>query len=69
LFGSSVIAVIAFAYSAWTVYGAGAQTVLLGFIMLMLGIPVYVWLRKEQADEEQKEPVKATEEQPAVVNQ
>ncbi len=66
LLGSSVIAVIAFVYSGWTIYGAGAQTVLLGFLMLMLGIPVYVWLRKEQADEAQKEPVQPNAEQPAV---
>ncbi len=66
LFGSSVIAVIAFVYSGWTIYGAGAQTVLLGFLMLLLGIPVYVWLRKEQADEAEKEPVQPSAEQPAV---
>lgn len=51
LIGSSVIGILAFAYSIWTVYGAGAQTVLLGFLLLMLGLPVFVWMRKQQADE------------------
>ena len=51
LIGFSVIGMVAFIYSAWTVYGAGAQTVLLGFLLLLLGLPAYVWLRKQQADE------------------
>jgi len=51
LIGFSVIGIVAFIYSVWTVYGAGAQTVLLGFLLLLLGLPAYVWLRKQQADE------------------
>jgi basic amino acid/polyamine antiporter, APA family len=51
LIGSSVIGIVAFIYAVWTVYGSGAQTVLLGFLLLLLGLPVYVWLRKQQADE------------------
>ncbi len=68
LFGSGVIAVIAFVYSVWTIYGSGAETALLGFILLLLGIPVYVWMRKQQADDEQKELVKVSEDRPVVVN-
>jgi APA family basic amino acid/polyamine antiporter len=41
-----VIAGVAFLYSAWAIYGAGAQTVLLGFMLLLAGIPIYVWLRR-----------------------
>jgi len=54
LVGSGVIAIVAFIYSVWAVYGAGAQTVLLGFLLLLLGIPAYVWMCKQQADEEKK---------------
>ena len=50
LLGSSIIALLAFAYTVWTVIGSGAQTVLDGFVLLMIGIPVYVWMRKQQAD-------------------
>jgi basic amino acid/polyamine antiporter, APA family len=50
MLGSSIIAVIAFAYSVWTVIGSGAQTVLYGFVLLLVGIPVYVWMRKQQSD-------------------
>jgi len=42
-----VIAGIAFLYSGWSIYGAGAQTVLLGFMLLVSGIPIYVWLRRK----------------------
>ena len=41
---------MAFAYSVWTVIGSGAQTVLYGFVLLLIGIPVYVWMRKQQSD-------------------
>ena len=51
LMSASVIGIVAFIYSVWAVYGAGAQTVLLGFLLLLLGVPVYVWIRKQQADE------------------
>ena len=29
--------------------GSGAQTVLYGFAFLLLGVPVYVWMRKVEA--------------------
>ena len=66
LLGSSIIAVIAFAYSVWTVYGSGADTVLYGFLLLLAGIPVYVWMRKQQAGEVQ--PGKGSSDR-ALVNQ
>ncbi len=44
-----VVMAIAFVYSAWAIYGAGAQTVLLGFLLMVAGIPVYVW-QKRRAD-------------------
>jgi APA family basic amino acid/polyamine antiporter len=47
---SGVVAAIAFIYSVWAIYGSGAETVLYGFILLLLGIPVYVWLIKERQE-------------------
>jgi APA family basic amino acid/polyamine antiporter len=43
--GDRAIAAIAFLFSVWAIYGAGAQTVLLGFLLMLAGIPVYVWQR------------------------
>ncbi len=38
-------AAIAFAYSLWAMAGAGAETVYWGFLLLMAGLPVYVFMR------------------------
>lgn len=46
----SVIAGIAFIYSGWAIYGAGAQIVLLGLLLMLAGIPVYVWLRRNVSE-------------------
>jgi amino acid transporter len=40
------IEVIAFVFAVFTLYGCGAKAVLFGTIMLVLGIPVYVWQRR-----------------------
>jgi hypothetical protein len=37
---------LAFIFSINTIIGAGAQTVLYGFVLLLAGIPVYVWLKR-----------------------
>ena len=38
--------VIAFVFAVFTLYGCGAEPVLYGLVMLVLGIPVYVWQRR-----------------------
>jgi len=47
--GRAVVLLGAFAYSLWTIYGAGQETVFWGFLLLLSGLPVYVWLRRGQA--------------------
>ena len=49
MFGSGVIAAVAFVYAVWTVFGSGPEIVLYGFLLMLLGIPVYVWIVREQA--------------------
>jgi len=44
----SAIEVIAFIFSIFVVYGCGPEAVLYGLVLLLLGIPVYVWQRREQ---------------------
>jgi len=39
---------LAFAFSMWAIFGAGEKAVFLGFILLMLGTPFYVWLKWKQ---------------------
>jgi len=40
------VEMVAFAFSLFTVYGCGAEAVLYGLLLLLLGIPVYVWQRQ-----------------------
>jgi len=44
------VEVIAFVFSMFTVYGCGPAAVLNGTLLLLLGIPVYVWQRRRQAE-------------------
>jgi amino acid transporter len=40
-----MVELVAFVFSIFTVYGCGPTAVLYGLILLLLGIPVYVWQR------------------------
>jgi len=44
--GRLVVPFAAFLYAMWAIVGAGQETVYLGFILLLAGLPVYVWLRR-----------------------
>lgn len=39
----SILPLLAFIYVLWTIYGSGAETVMWGFILMLLGIPVYIY--------------------------
>jgi amino acid transporter len=43
------IEVVAFLFSVFTVYGCGPTPVLYGLLLLLFGIPVYVWQQHEHA--------------------
>jgi APA family basic amino acid/polyamine antiporter len=45
----SVIAALAFAYSLWAIWGSGEEWLAKGFMLLLFGIPVYVWLKWRQS--------------------
>ncbi|MBY5935041.1 amino acid permease [Tateyamaria omphalii] len=34
---------LGFVYSIWAIFGSGAEVVFYGFLLLMAGVPVYVW--------------------------
>jgi APA family basic amino acid/polyamine antiporter len=42
------VEIIAFIFAMFTVYGCGPTPVLYGLLLLLFGIPVYVWQRHEQ---------------------
>jgi APA family basic amino acid/polyamine antiporter len=43
--GMSLIGGAAFAYSIWELYGSGQAAVFWGFLVTMVGIPLYTWRR------------------------
>jgi APA family basic amino acid/polyamine antiporter len=47
----SVVALLAFAYSSWAIWGAGQEIIAKGFMLLTVGIPVYVFLKWRQSTE------------------
>jgi basic amino acid/polyamine antiporter, APA family len=58
----TVIAILAFAYSFWMIYGAGQEYIAQGFLLLMAGIPVYVYIKWRQS--KQPQPVVAAKTPP-----
>ena len=42
-----IISFLAFIFSIWIIIGCGLETVTLGFIMLLAGIPFYYWLKRK----------------------
>lgn len=48
--GKITLALVAFGYSLWAIYGVGREVVFWGFLLLVVGIPVYVWIKCDQAE-------------------
>ena len=45
------LALGAFAYTTWVIIGSGAETVMWGFVLLMVGMPIYAWLHIHNEEE------------------
>jgi len=45
----TLVEIVAFVFAMFTIYGCGPEPVLYGLILLLLGLPVYVWQRRENA--------------------
>jgi hypothetical protein len=43
---AAVVSGLAFVYSLFAIVGAGAETVLYGFLWLLVGLPLYVWVKR-----------------------
>jgi APA family basic amino acid/polyamine antiporter len=44
----AAVAATAFVYSFWAIAGAGRDTVYYGFLLLVSGLPVYVWMQRSR---------------------
>ena len=62
----STIELIAFVFAIFTLYGSGAEPVLYGLVLLMLGIPVYVWQRRNASEATDKGTASGAVTHPAV---
>jgi len=48
--GTAIVAALAFVYSMFAIGGAGADVVYLGFLLILSGLPVYVWVARGRAE-------------------
>jgi APA family basic amino acid/polyamine antiporter len=63
----ATVAMLAFLYSFWMIYGAGQEYIAQGFLLLIAGIPVYVFLKWRQSTAEVAEaPIEAPVLEPAL---
>jgi APA family basic amino acid/polyamine antiporter len=49
---TAMIGILAFAFSVFCIIGAGPETALRGFVGLLLGLPVYVWIQRGTSEAE-----------------
>jgi APA family basic amino acid/polyamine antiporter len=40
-----VLSALGFSYSLWAIYGSGPDTVFYGFLLMLIGIPVYIYMK------------------------
>ena len=45
----TMVAALAFAYSVWAIWGSGEEWLAKGFMLLLFGIPVYVFMKWQEA--------------------
>jgi APA family basic amino acid/polyamine antiporter len=58
----TLIASLAFAYSVWAIWGSGEEWLAKGFMLLLFGIPVFVWMKWRQSVTRAREPGYALDE-------
>lgn len=39
---------LAFLYSAWAIYGAGSEAIIWGAVLILLGVPLYLWQKRKK---------------------
>lgn len=44
----SIIPLVGFIYACWTIYGSGAETAMWGFIMMLAGVPFYLYMNAKK---------------------
>ncbi|MDQ0191466.1 amino acid permease [Alicyclobacillus cycloheptanicus] len=47
----SLIPLLGFLYAGWAIYGSGAQTVMYGFLLMLAGVPFYLYMNQRRMSE------------------
>jgi len=55
-FQAIALAVLAFAYAIWAIAGSGQEIVYWGFLLLLLGVPFYVWVHWKKSPKSPRSP-------------
>lgn len=42
---ASIVPLAGFAYAVWAIYGSGAETVMYGFLLMLFGVPFYLYMK------------------------
>jgi APA family basic amino acid/polyamine antiporter len=61
------IALLAFTYSMWAIWGAGEEIIAKGFMLLTAGVPIYVlvkWMQRRDTENEAVSPIAPEPERP-----
>jgi APA family basic amino acid/polyamine antiporter len=52
--GFWILGILCFIFSMWAVIGSGENVVFWGFVMLMSGLPLFIWTKIKQSEQENK---------------
>lgn len=44
------ITIIAMVFAFWMTYGAGLEAIFIGFLMMLVGVPVYIWVKARRGE-------------------
>lgn len=51
---NSFVALLAFGYTIYAIYGTGSEVVMYGFILMLIGIPIYLYMMLQNNKEDKK---------------
>jgi APA family basic amino acid/polyamine antiporter len=57
----TIVAVLGFGYAIWAMYATGPESIAKGYMLLMLGIPLYLYLRWRRQRDLQRDPIEMTQ--------
>jgi APA family basic amino acid/polyamine antiporter len=53
---ATLLAIVAFAYAFWIIFGAGEKIIAYGMLLFLTGIPFYIWLQAKRTKLDQVQP-------------